>query len=1352
MSVQYNQPSSERRQVRSPGSTSVNSLSPLRLTTLGGAELTREEDGQRLVLLGPGKPLAMLVYLAASPGRSARREHLLDQLWSDVEPDAGRHALRQMVLYVKQRVDPRLLVATRDSIALAQPISFDRAEFLAAAERQDCDAVIALYGGDFLPNIALPGGGEFELWADLERQRLKSAFLRCADAIVRKQLGSGRHRDAIALARRLREVDPHSEHVWRLLIEALLSANDRLSASAEADSLTRHFVAEEREIEPATRAILRRASAEPDSHGADTAPHPIAELIGRAEEFKRLVAGWDDTRRGGFRHMHLVAPSGIGKSRLLADFAARLRAKGVRVATARARPGDRTLSQSAIGDVAAALAQLPGAAGISADAARCIVALHPPLSSQFAVDPDLATGDESIRRRGIALHELAVAVTDDAPAALLLDDVHWYDDVSRQMLTSLLQRLTSERLFVVTAVRPRYLAPTSGKSSEIQLQPFNAAQVGAFLASVASLPDRAWAQQLADDLHRATDGSPLLLIEALQMLRERGHLSVVDASWHAPDPRSLLESLRAHGASTWRLSRLQPSERELLALLSVAGVPLREAMIAAATERAESELRNELALLEQRGFLMRSDDGWLPAHDAIAELLLSSEGETELRAVHRRLSRAHLAGSPDMDSLLRAGRHCAEIDDAAGAREAFRRWLGARRRLGDTRAVGPLAQEFAGADHERLALALARSAPLHLRVSRRVLLGASGVVAAALLVIPIMRSTTGAQVPPPDGILELLQQDSSGDSKHYRLALRRQEFSGEDAIELRTRPLADGIMPQSSYMSNIAPDSAHWLLERVYADSGGFDLLLKDTRNGRETRLTHHTADDLGSSWSPDGRFVVFSSGRFNHLHHPNLAILDVATGAVRQLTTTLASDGDPRWSPSGGAIAFRRKYWDRPGPDQLCTVTPDGRHTDCFALGPQAHPVPIGWHDAEHLIVTNAEINEVQRALAVVDVNTHEVRKLGDFLTGAAALSPDGSMIVCQCRPGGNANSAMRTIVFAVEAPERYQEIRAGTIRDDVLRATWSGPIAPKRWASRLQVDAPLIAPANAATQLLASAFDPRGEAVRGIRVSWRSLAPDVAVVDSNGLLTPSRPGTVPVEVSGSGWIVDTAVIRIGRTTVDTILHDRLTGALERQFIPFGTPKPFLQGDTLTPLRINGDSSFTSGVYTRQSFDASAGLAVEVLASTPLTVNQWQTFGVDIFPDRDDERFRHWDHATGGLPRTYWRDVAWCAAGMPYGEGYGALDHWALGHVGGTLSLPLPAWQRTGRRYRLRLELLPDGSCGVAVDSRPVIFLPAVKPPRGRYRVAIAAMSMWTSIAVGDVRIMQGVDSRIDWRAAPRH
>src|SRR5438552_7135830 len=97
----------------------------LTLITLGAARLDAQSGQDLRILTGPGKPLALLAYLSASPGRSATREHLIDLLWSDVDSDAGRHGLRQMVWYIRQRVGESVLTATRESISLTAAVTTD---------------------------------------------------------------------------------------------------------------------------------------------------------------------------------------------------------------------------------------------------------------------------------------------------------------------------------------------------------------------------------------------------------------------------------------------------------------------------------------------------------------------------------------------------------------------------------------------------------------------------------------------------------------------------------------------------------------------------------------------------------------------------------------------------------------------------------------------------------------------------------------------------------------------------------------------------------------------------------------------------------------------------------------------------------------------------------------------------------------------------------------------------------------------------------------------------------------------------------------------------------------------------
>src|ERR1043165_3754861 len=77
------------------------------LLCLARGQVVRQADEKEPeVLLGPGKPLAVLAFLLLSPGRSASRERLVDLLWSDSEPSAGRKQLRNALSHLRSRIGP----------------------------------------------------------------------------------------------------------------------------------------------------------------------------------------------------------------------------------------------------------------------------------------------------------------------------------------------------------------------------------------------------------------------------------------------------------------------------------------------------------------------------------------------------------------------------------------------------------------------------------------------------------------------------------------------------------------------------------------------------------------------------------------------------------------------------------------------------------------------------------------------------------------------------------------------------------------------------------------------------------------------------------------------------------------------------------------------------------------------------------------------------------------------------------------------------------------------------------------------------------------------------------------------
>ncbi|GAB4461565.1 MAG: hypothetical protein Kow0031_40610 [Anaerolineae bacterium] len=118
--------------------------------------------------------------------------------------------------------------------------------------------------------------------------------------------------------------------------------------------------------------------------------------------------------------------------------------------------------------------------------------------------------------------------------------------------------------------------------------------------------------------------------------------------------------------------------------------------------------------------------------------------------------------------------------------------------------------------------------------------------------------------------------------------------------------------------------------------NGGRDLFVAGP-DGQPMNLTNSPADDIQPAWSPDGRQVVFSSGRTG-----SFKIFTVAAdgGNPVQLTGGRGFDEWPAWSPDGRQLAF---VSDRDGNAEIYRVDADGANLRRLTDNP-AEDWPVSW------------------------------------------------------------------------------------------------------------------------------------------------------------------------------------------------------------------------------------------------------------------------------------------------------------------------------------------------------------------------------------------------------------------------
>ena len=241
----------------------------------------------------------------------------------------------------------------------------------------------------------------------------------------------------------------------------------------------------------------------------------FADLIGRAEELGELDRVLGELDRGRPAALELAGEPGIGKSRLLAELSHRAGARGQLVLSGAASELERDLPFSVFVDALDEFLQSLGPDRRDAldDDIRSSLAHVFPSFARFA-----GVGDEALRherhRSHRAVRELLERLTATNPLVLTLDDCHWADPASVDLLGALLRRPPDAAVLIAIAVRPRQTpgrlsaaieaARRAGTLTRVELGALTRSEAGELLGAAVD-------EQTAAALYEETGGNPFYL-------------------------------------------------------------------------------------------------------------------------------------------------------------------------------------------------------------------------------------------------------------------------------------------------------------------------------------------------------------------------------------------------------------------------------------------------------------------------------------------------------------------------------------------------------------------------------------------------------------------------------------------------------------------------------------------------------------------------------------------------------------------------------------------------------------------------------------------------------------------------
>src|SRR6202453_4017665 len=302
--------------------------------------------------------------------------------------------------------------------------------------------------------------------------------------------------------------------------------------------------------------------------GGSRAPTP---LVGRGEELDILARRWERAHRGEGQLALIVGEPGLGKSRLIEEFRARLAetphtwvewASSQLLQNTPLHPvteWGRARFGGAEGE--RRYAELEAALGsVGLDAAEYAPLLAPVIDAPTPPGRAPKLSPEELRSRQLAaLAAWVLAGAHTQPLVLAFEDLHWADPTSLDVLQALAERGAQASLLIIATTRPEFRPSWKLRSHHgvISLAPLDVGEVARMIGEISTL--HALSKDVIAGVSERSGGVPLFVEEVTRLLLERGEHGGVQAI-----PPTLQQSLAA------RLDRLGPA-REIAQIGAVLG-------------------------------------------------------------------------------------------------------------------------------------------------------------------------------------------------------------------------------------------------------------------------------------------------------------------------------------------------------------------------------------------------------------------------------------------------------------------------------------------------------------------------------------------------------------------------------------------------------------------------------------------------------------------------------------------------------------------------------------------------------------------------------------------------------------
>jgi DNA-binding SARP family transcriptional activator/tetratricopeptide (TPR) repeat protein len=624
--------------------------------------------------LGPPKQRALLARLLIDPGRVVAVDRLVDDLWGEDVPETAPKMVQIFVSQLRKTLPAGTLATRAPGYALeldGHTLDLHRFRELRAHGVAALDgdpgvasdhlrAALELWRGEALAEFSEP-------FAAMERAAFHEAHLACLEDRVRADLACGRHAELVHELASLTARHPLRQRLHEQLMLALYRSGRQGEALAVFQRFRRRLD-EEVGIEPSAElrelqvrmlrqdpALSRSSPRPPRLLPPSTTGRRATAPIGRDPEVELLRSALDSALQGSRGTVFLTGEAGIGKTTLAETLLEHARTRGAltSIAGCAEQHGSRE-AYMPIFDAVGRLARGDAAEEVERMMASCAptwLVQMPWLAARSDL-ADLgtraigATPDRMLREMVDLLEGLAL----QRPIVLVLEDLHWSDLSTIDLVTALARRFEPAALLLVVTYRSAEAGAAGhplrrtarelrlrGHALEIALAPLSEHAVRAYLAerSVPGVTER-----VVGALTGRTRGNPLFLEQVVDAWQEAGDADAGALLDRMPETlRDLVET---------QLMALSEAERDALETASVVGVEGAGAAVAAGCGRSADDVEALLERLAERGAFVEclDEERWPDGtqtgryrflHDVSQEAIYARIAPARRSRLHRRI-------------------------------------------------------------------------------------------------------------------------------------------------------------------------------------------------------------------------------------------------------------------------------------------------------------------------------------------------------------------------------------------------------------------------------------------------------------------------------------------------------------------------------------------------------------------------------------------------------------------------------------------------------------------------------------------------------------------------------------------